>query len=183
MTPTPDLVQLAKDIQQLKDLEAIKRVKYVYFRCIDTANIAELREILDENITASLQGGTYNIKLEGRDNYLEMIANSFHAKFVGHHNGHHPEIDFQSPTEATGLWYLADTALNLRDKISTVGTSFYRDKYVKKNGRWVIVHTGYERIFEIVEPMDKLPNLTAHLLAKTGRKEPTADVVKSFPKA
>ena len=178
-----DLAQLAKDIQQLKDLEAIKRVKYVYFRCIDTANIAELREILDPNVTATLVGGTYNIKLEGRDNYLEMIANGFHAQFVGHHNGHHPEIDFQSPTEATGLWYLADVAIDLRNKVTTTGTSFYRDKYVKKDGKWVIVHSGYERIYEIVEPIVKMPNLTSHYLAKHGRKEPTYDTLTEFPKA
>ena len=178
-----DLAQLAKDIQQLKDLEAIKRVKYVYFRCIDTANIPELREILDENVTATLVGGTYNIKLEGRDNYLEMIANGFHAQFVGHHNGHHPEIDFVSETEAKGLWYLADIAIDLRNKITTTGTSFYRDVYKKKNGKWVITHSGYERIYEIVEPMEKMPNLTSHYLAKHGRKEPTYDTLKEFPKA
>ena len=59
-----------------------------------------------------LVGGTYSIKLEGRDKYVEMIANGFHSQFVGQHNGHHPEIDFISETEAKGLWYLADIAID-----------------------------------------------------------------------
>ncbi len=28
------------------------------------------------------------------------------------------------------------------------GAAYYRDEYVKANGRWLIDHTGYERVFE-----------------------------------
>jgi|SRR5690348_2372470 len=103
------LQQLARDVQVLKDIEAIKRVKHAYFRCIDTANLEELATLLHPRVHAKLVGGHYDIELGTREEYLEMLANSFNAKMVGQHLGHHPEIDVESETEATGRWYLFDT--------------------------------------------------------------------------
>ncbi len=168
----PAIAQLLKEVERLKDIEAIKRVKHRYFRCIDTANLAELAEIFDENVTAVLVGGSYRFEVTGRDHYLEMIANSFHADFVGRHNGHHPEIDILSDTEATGMWYLSDLAIDLRHNIATSGSALYKDRYVKKDGHWKILHSHYERVYEMVETLEKRPNLTAHYLATHGRKLP-----------
>ncbi len=160
---------LARDVRILMDIEAIKRLKHRYFRCIDMANLLE-SELLHEDVTVDFVGGSYRFQLTGRDEYVRMIGQAFHADFVGQHNGHHPEIDVLSETEATGLWYLSDVALNLRSKVSTIGSSLYRDRYVKIDGVWKIRTTQYERIFEIVEPIEKLPNLTAHYLALHGKK-------------
>jgi hypothetical protein len=90
------------------------------------------------------------------------------------HHVNHPEIDFQSPTEATGTWYLKDWFLDLRNKIITDGTSFYKDRYVKRDGKWLIQYASYERVYEIVTPFEKAPNITAHYLAKHGKKLPPA---------
>jgi hypothetical protein len=183
MSLPAEVVQLMKDVQILKDIEAIKRIKHAYFRCIDTANIKELAEIMDENVTAVLVGGTYAITLQGRDQYLEMVANSFHSEFVGEHNGHHPEIDILSDTEAQGTWYLTDVAMNLRDKITTIGSAIYRDKYVKVGGKWKIKHTAYERIYEMIQDVPVRPNLTVHYLAKHGVKAPTYNVTEQYAKS
>ena len=181
---TVDLEKLARDVQILKDIEAIKRVKHAYFRCIDTANIDELRDLLDENITAKLVGGSYDIEFKGREEYLEMVANSFNSEFVGEHNGHHPEIDILSETEATGMWYLTDVAMDFRRGVTTIGSAIYRDKYQKQaDGKWRIVHTAYERIYEMLQPITERPNLASHYLAKHGRKELTYTVTDVFQKA
>ena len=171
---TIDLADLARDIRILKDIEEIKRLKHRYFRCIDMANLTELAELLHEDVTVDFVGGTYRFQLTGRDEYVRMIGQAFHAEFVGQHNGHHPEIDVLSETEATGVWYLSDVALNLRSNVSTSGSSLYRDRYVKVDGVWKIRETAYHRIFEIVEPIEKRPNLTAHYLALHGQKLPEA---------
>jgi len=167
-----DLAELARDIRILKDTEAVKRVKHRYFRCIDTANVTELAELLHEDVEVDLIGGTYRFQTQGRDNYVRMIGDAFHAEFIGLHNGHHPEIDILSETEARGTWYLSDIAVNLRDNMSTMGSSLYRDRYVKVDGVWLIRETRYERIVEIVERLEKRPNLTAHYLALHGKKLP-----------
>lgn len=177
-----ELEQLKRDIQILKDIEAVKRVKYAYFRCIDTANLEELKELLHPNVHAKLVGGTYSIEFHSREDYLEMIANSFHADFVGQHNGHHPEIDILSETEAVGTWYLSDIAMDFRRGDRTDGSSLYYDKYLKTDGKWQIVDTNYHRIYEIVELTTKRPPLTAHWLKDHGRKEITFSVTEVYKK-
>jgi bile-acid 7alpha-dehydratase len=177
-----DLAQLQRDIQILKDIEAVKRVKHAYFRCIDMANLAELTELLHPKVHAKLVGGTYSIEFNTREEYVEMVANSFHSEFVGQHTGHHPEIDIISETEATGLWYLADVAIDFRRNVITTGSSLYRDTYTKTDGKWQISDTTYERVYEQVEEIVKRPNLTSHYLAEHGRKEITFTVVDVYKK-
>ncbi|HZR38354.1 MAG TPA: nuclear transport factor 2 family protein [Nevskia sp.] len=158
----------------LEDLELIKRLKYAYCRCIDTANIKEVKELFTEDAGVCYVGGTYRFEVQGRDKICEALENAFHADAIAVHHVNHPEIDFQSPTEATGTWYLKDWFLDLRHKIITDGTSFYKDRYVKRNGRWLIQYASYERVYEIVTPFEKAPNITAHYLAKHGKKLPPA---------
>jgi len=169
---TDPLAQLARQVQVLQDLEAIKRLKYAYFRCIDTASFAELEGLLHPQLTTCYVGGSYRIEFDNRAAFLEAMANAFNAEVACRHQGHHPEIDVLSEREATGIWYLHDVFLNLRERIRTEGTALYRDRYVKQDGRWLIRHQSYERIYEIVEPIATPPNLTAHYLASHGRRLP-----------
>ena len=162
----------ADAVQRLLDLEEIKRLKYRYCRCIDTANIKELAELFTEDGSVRYVGGTYLFEAQGRDKIIEAIGYAFHQEAIAFHHVNHPEIDFVSPTEASGQWYLKDWFLDLRRKIITDGSSLYRDRYVKRDGRWLIQHAGYERIFEIVTPFSEAPNITAHWLAKHGRRLP-----------
>ncbi|MCH9826703.1 MAG: nuclear transport factor 2 family protein [Gammaproteobacteria bacterium] len=156
----------------LEDLELIRRVKYAYCRCIDTANVDEVRSLFTEDASVCYVGGTYRFEAQGRDKIVEALSYAFHAEAIAVHNVHHPEIDFVSPSEATGVWYLKDWFLDLRRKIITDGTSLYRDRYVKQDGRWLIQHASYERVYEIVTPIDEAPNITAHLLAQRGKRLP-----------
>ncbi|WP_082564078.1 nuclear transport factor 2 family protein [Nocardioides sp. Root140] len=173
MMDLTEFEQLRDDVRILKDIEAIKRVKYAYFRCLDTANWGELRELLHPKMRANIVGGRYRLEFDNRDDYLETLANSFHAEFVGQHNGHHPEIDVHSPTEATGKWYLSDVAINLARACTTVGTAIYTDQYLKTDGAWQIIETGYFRIYETVTQDPEPPALSAHYLADHGRRLPT----------
>jgi bile-acid 7alpha-dehydratase len=177
-----ELQQLKHDVQVLKDIEAVKRVKYAYFRCIDTANMAELKELLHPKIHAKLVGGTYSIEFNTREEYLEMVANSFHAEFVGMHHGHHPEIDILSDTEAKGTFYLQDIAIDMRRHDTTNGSSIYHDKFLKTDGKWQIVDTFYYRVYESVAITPERPPLTAHYLAEHGRKEITFSVTEKYQK-
>ena len=156
----------------LEDIEHIKRLKYRYCRCIDTANVKELCELFTEDASIRYVGGSYLFEAQGREKICEAIGYAFHADAIAFHHVNHPEIDFVSPTEATGVWYLKDWFLDLKHKIITDGSALYRDTYVKKDGRWWIKHASYERIFEIVTPFAEKPNITAHWLAKHGNKLP-----------
>lgn len=154
----------------LEDIELIKRLKYRYCRCIDTANLAELKQLFTEDASVCYVGGSYRFEAQGRGKILEALEYAFHAQAIAFHHVNHPEIDVTSPTAATGTWYLKDWFLDLRNKVITDGSALYKDTYVKRGGQWLIQRATYERIYEIVTPVTDVPNITAHYLAKHGKK-------------
>ncbi|MCA9509109.1 MAG: nuclear transport factor 2 family protein [Myxococcota bacterium] len=160
--------ELRRDVQRLMDIEAIKQLKHAYFRCIDTANFEELATLFHEDVAVHFTGGTYEWKLQGRDAYVASVKQSFHREAIGHHNGHQPEIQILSDTEATGIWYLSDNMWMLNHKFFTTGTALYWDRYLKVGGRWTIKDTSYRRIYEINRPVDDLPHLSTHYLGANG---------------
>ena len=162
-----DMEELRADIQRLMDMEAIRQLKHSYFRCIDTANLQELATLFHDRVEVHFIGGNYEWKLQGKQEYLDSIGASFNNQSVGHHNGHQPEIQILSATEATGIWYLADHMWILQHKAHTTGTAIYWDRYVKEDGRWLIRKTCYERLYEI-NRLDVKPELSSHYLGAHG---------------
>lgn len=158
--------------QRLEDIEAIRQLKYRYCRAIDMADMALLKTLFAEDASVCYVGGSYRFEAQGRDTILEALSHAFHAEAVAMHHVNHPEIELVSDTEATGIWYLKDWFLNLKLMLITDGTALYRDRYVKRDGQWLIQHASYSRIFEIVTPVTEKPNLTAHYLAAHSRQLP-----------
>lgn len=160
-------------ILRLEDIELIQQLKHRYFRSVDMADWATMRGVLAEDATTAYIGTTYRHEIEGAEKIIEFLSGSMNANAVACHTGHHPEITVLSDTDAEGIWYLTDLYMDFRDNTILTGSGIYRDKYKKIGGEWRIQHTGYTRIYEQVEPLDKKPNLTAHYLANV--KPPTAE--------
>lgn len=160
---------LAARLQRLEDIEAIKQLKARYFRAIDTADIAALETLLTEDIAVDYKGGSYHWQVSGRAAVLGAIGAGFHNRAIASHNGHTPEIDITGPDSASGIWYLADTFLHRDSLVTTIGTALYRDRYVRQGGVWRICASSYTRIYEIVDTLEKAPNVTYAVLAETGR--------------
>jgi hypothetical protein len=165
----PMHTEILARLQKLEDIEAIKRLKYKYFRSIDSADIAALDDLLTDDISVDYKGGSYHWAVRGKDIVLQALKAGFHNRALAQHNGHHPEIDVTSSTEATGLWYLADSFIHLDTLVTTIGSALYRDTYVKIGGKWKIATSSYTRIYEMVETLEKAPNVTFSLLASTGQ--------------
>lgn len=157
-------------VQQLSDLEEIKQLKHRYFRCIDTGNEAELATLFSDNVTIDLRGGSYRAKLSGRQNMVDFICSAFNSDVIAQHHGHGPEIRFTGPDTAEGKWYLEDRFIDPVRMTDTVGTAIYQDRYVRSGEGWKIVHSEYDRVYELVLPIDERAKIAFHLLAKTGRK-------------
>jgi len=160
--------ELRQDVQRLMDMEAIRQLKHAYFRCIDSANFEELATLFHPDVEVHFTGGGYEWKLKGRDEYVESVSKSFHRGAIGHHNGHQPEIQMLSDSEATGIWYLSDNMWMLEAKFLTTGTALYWDRYVKVDGKWLIKETSYERLYEWNSIGDKEPKLASHYLGVHG---------------
>ncbi len=81
------------------ELEAIRRLKYAYFRTLDLKEFDQLGALLTGDATAAYEDGT--TVLEGRDaivSWLQSVLGD--PGIVTEHHGHHPEITFSSDTEA-----------------------------------------------------------------------------------
>lgn len=169
---SPDLAELTRQVQRLCDIEEIKRLRYAYFRCLDTANIEELRGLLCDDYACRCVGGSYVYEARSPEEFLGMTANSFHSEIVTQHNAHGPEIDVTSETRATGIWYFHDQVYNFRTRELLIGTGLYRDRYRKVAGRWKIEYGEYERVYEMTEILPRPPHFTAHYLGAHGKKLP-----------
>jgi len=161
---------MAYTLQQLSDLEDIRTLKYRYYRAIDTADMALLANLFTDDVTVDYRGGVYRVSLSGKENMLEFLANSFNSGSVAMHHGHMPDITLTGDDSATGLWYLEDIFISLEDKLHTHGTAIYKDEYRRENGVWKISRTEYDRVIELMMPLDPAIKVTAQHLAKTGRK-------------
>jgi hypothetical protein len=129
------------------DLEAIRRLKYAYFRTLDLKQWNALGELLAEDATASYEDG--KTVLEGRAAIVGWLASVLNDPgIVTEHHGHHPEINFTSATTAEGMWYLQDRVIVPSADVEIGGTAFYEDRYRRTDAGWRIAHTGYTRVFE-----------------------------------
>ena len=145
-------------MDDLAEIEAIKRLKYRYMRCLDQKAWTELAECFTEDATTSYGGGKY--AFSGRDAILRFLVDAMdRPSFLSSHRVHHPEIELTSPTTAHGTWALEDFVLDPERRLIIQGAAFYRDQYVKEGGRWRIRSTGYERTFEFVESLADRPGL------------------------
>jgi ketosteroid isomerase-like protein len=129
------------------ELEAIRQLKYAYFRTLDLKQFDQLGQLLTEDATAAYEDG--RTTLEGRQAIVDWLSGALSSPdIVTEHHGHHPEIAFISDTQATGTWYLQDRVIVPSADLEIGGTAFYDDRYRLTDGGWRIAHTGYMRVFE-----------------------------------
>lgn len=146
-------------MMDLQTLEAIKRLKYKYMRCLDQKLWDEMAECFTEDATCSYSGGKY--AFEGRDAIIAFFKESMGSpKVLSSHRVHHPEIDITSETSATGQWGLEDVFINEEMGITVRGAAYYKDEYVKIGDTWKIRHTGYQRAYEEMESRKDMSWLT-----------------------
>jgi len=137
---------------QLEDIEAIRQLKYRYFRCLDCKRWRELGECFTEDATAAYDSGKYSY--EGRDAIMGFLEGALGDRnVISLHQGHHPEIEVNGDT-AKGTWYLEDYLIFVKADTRLRGAGFYHDEYVKVGGQWRLKHTGYVRTFEEVQSGD-----------------------------
>ncbi len=157
---------------ELVEIEAIKRVKYRYLRCLDQKLWDELNDVLTPGCIANYSGGAY--AFDGRDAIIDFLRNAMGSdSFLSSHRCHHPEIDLTSSTTATGVWALDDVVIMTEFDLTLRGAAFYTDDYVKTDGHWYISRTAYKRTYEEIQPRSNVEGLrlTASWWGTGGRSE------------
>jgi bile-acid 7alpha-dehydratase len=160
MTGTRDL---EARIQALEDIEAIKRLKYRYFRCLDLKLWDELAACFTPDASVDYAGGKY--AFQGVEAIMRFLVESLGEArgSRGTHHGHQPEIDLTGPTTARGTWALDNYLFNPAEKRNVRIGAYYHDEYVKVGGAWRIHRTGYTLVYHEEWSRDDVPSL--HLVA------------------
>ena len=154
------LAELEARIQALEDLEAIKRLKYKYLRCLDTKQWDEMAETFAVDATTSYSDG--ELSFSGRDAIMKFLRESAMAErngMIGVHHVHHPEIELTGPASAKGTWALYNYLLHRGNESGLRLCAFYHDEYIKAGAQWLIKSTGYRRVFEEVWERKDSPSL------------------------
>src|SRR5689334_19372132 len=103
---------MAIEKYDLQEIEAIKRLKYKYFRCLDLKLWDEMKECFVEDATAAYSGGKFSFS--GREQILKFLVDALnHPTVLTAHHGHHPEIEITGSSSAIGVWAMEDTFISL----------------------------------------------------------------------
>jgi hypothetical protein len=127
------LGEIEARVRRLEDIEAIKKLKARYWRCVDRKLWGEMAEVFTEEATADYGP---DIKLKGRQAIVDFLKGSLGADTViTSHVGQRPEIELTGESTATGTWWLNDYIV-MQPNVRRRGYAFYEDEYVKENGKW-----------------------------------------------
>jgi len=158
--------ELRRRLDQLDEIERIKRLKYRYLMCIDTGEFDTFRELCLPDVDIDLKGGSYHLKFDNVEDFIVSNKKAFSNEAISSHTGHHPQIDMLGETSASGSWYLIDMFINITEKLVYNGGAVYQDLYEKVNGQWKFKRISYRRVYETVDPLRHAPNVTASIVRR-----------------
>lgn len=143
----------------LLEIRKIEELKYRYVRLIDLKRWDELEALFVPDATASYSDGKYSFA--GRDEIMRFLQDAMAStNMLTSHKVHQPEIVLDGD-RAEATWALDDVVVHLDYGVTIRGAAFYHDRYLRIDGEWRIEHTGYERVYEEIEPRTSDVELTA----------------------
>ncbi len=140
-----DQTELEARIRVLEDIEAIRKLKARYWRCVDKKLWKEMEEVFAEDATADYGPG---MQFRGREAIIQFLkASTGQESMITAHGGHNAEIEITGETTARATWALNDLVV-IRPNTRMMGWGHYEDEYVKENGQWRKKSTRITRILE-----------------------------------
>ncbi len=132
------------DLERLVAIEEIKQLKSRRDRAVDMKDWEALK---------ALHAPDHQSHVEGFSSWTtaaEMIENvrASLAGVTSVHHCHTPDITFESPTRAKGIWAMEDNLFwsQGREQHWLRGFGHYEEIYEKRDGRWVYVWRRLTRI-------------------------------------
>lgn len=133
-------------MSQFEEIEAIKQLKYRYFRFLDMKLYRKLAGLFTEDGSTAYDNGRYSY--QGQDEIFRFMDESMgKPQIYTSHQAHHPEITLLDASHATGVWHFEDTVHMMEHQLVIFGAGIYWDEYLKVGGEWKFQHSGYERLW------------------------------------
>jgi len=141
-----DLAELEARIRHMEDIEAIKRLRHKYFRCLDGKLWGEMEDCFAEDVKTSYFNGEF--KTNNKAETVQFFSMGLTDTSLALHHGHHPEIDLTGDTTATGIWCLYNYLIEQKGNTAQRVGGIYHDEYVKVDGKWKIKSIVCNQIFQ-----------------------------------
>jgi uncharacterized protein (TIGR02246 family) len=130
------------DAESLAAIEQIRQLKARYFRLMDTKQFEAMRALFARD--ARLVDEESNTTWTGRDAIVDGLARVLAAPVRTVHQGHMPEIELLSATEARGVWAMNDWVD--APAFTLEGWGHYHERYVVEDGAWRIADERISRL-------------------------------------
>ena len=128
-----NLNDVERRIRVLEDIEAIRKLKSKYWRCVDRKLWDEIVGCFTEDMVLSVLSKL----IEGRNACVQFLKETL-AQTVSAHQGHQAEIEIITESTARATWALNDLLLDMQPGVNFTGFGYYEDEYVKEDGNWKI---------------------------------------------
>jgi hypothetical protein len=146
-----DLESLARRLQRLEDIEAIKQLKHRYWRACDRQKPDDVQDcFLPEGAVVDYE----NVgRFEDRESFVDLYRRlGCQPAVIDIHHGQNPEIEITGPDSARGTWDVYYYGINTEARTATQLAGYYHDDYVRRDGRWWIAETRFFRSsFQVTE--------------------------------
>lgn len=159
-------------VEQLREIEEIRQVKYRYLRCVDLKLWSEIGDTLTEN--ATLNTGTTAFgkaaEITGRSEIAAFFRTKLGSATLTAHTAGQPEITVDGDI-ATGIWSVRETMLATKHRMLITGAAFHQERYeCGADARWRIARIDYVRSYEVMISLDDLPSFKT--IATLGSEPP-----------
>jgi len=145
------------DVERLIAIEDIKQLKSRRDRAVDMKDWNMLEELHAPDHHSHVQD------LPPWTSAAEMIERTRRGMegVTSVHHSHTPDITFESPTRAKGVWAMTDylSWKQGEEEHWLYGYGFYAETYEKRDGRWVYVERRLTRLKVDMSPGAKLNTL------------------------
>ena len=143
---------LEKECRRLGDIEAIRGLRYKYWRCI---RYGLWDDLLDCYANSAVSDFGYGVRLEGKkalEGFYRKRMASLYSLVAP--QGHNPEIEILSDTQARGLWQLDNTMVEAKTSKAVRQGVTYDEEYFKENGVWRIASQKVTHVYRQAVTME-----------------------------
>lgn len=149
---------LARRLATLEAREAIKELKYRYWRACDDRDVEAFRGcFVRHGADIDFEGMGHFDDADGITTVFRRVAlarqDDGQPVVLDMHHGTHPEIALVDDTHATGRWTLRFRQLDLVGGTERIAAVEYNDAYVVEDGQWRVSRSHARTLWSLSRPL------------------------------
>lgn len=130
------VAELEERIQELEDIEAIRRLKYEYWDSVDSKDWERYGNVFTEEFVWHFPPSPPTVMT--RQKIIDTVSAFLLPHVKSCHQGHQHFIEINGATTAKGSWCFRDDLVSTKTNTEFKGRGCYDEEYLKVDGKWQI---------------------------------------------